>query len=91
MMGLSLDWESNFIVFIVVCRFFSNIKNKYTTNLKSVKQVLYLCNMKKKIVVDPDKVIKVEPRKVKTPTPMFVGFMYGWFSLYLILKLLGKI
>ena len=47
--------------------------------------------MNKKIEVDSDKVIKVEPRKVKTPTPMFVGFMYGWFSLYLILKLLGKI
>ena len=43
--------------------------------------------MKKKIVVDPDKVIKVEPRKVKTPSDMFMGFFYGWMSLYLILKL----
>jgi len=47
--------------------------------------------MKNKIKIDPDKVIKVEPRKVKTPTPMFMGFMFGWFSLYLLLKLLGKI
>lgn len=47
--------------------------------------------MKKKIEIDPDKVIKVEPRKVKPLTPMFKGFMYGWFSLYLLLKLLGKI
>jgi len=48
-------------------------------------------DMKNKIKVNPDKVIKVEPRKIKTPTPMFMGFMYGWFSLYLLLKLLGKI
>ena len=47
--------------------------------------------MNNKIKVDPDKVIKVEPRKVKSLTPMFTGFMYGWFSLYLLLKLLGKI
>ena len=47
--------------------------------------------MNKKIEVDTNKIIKTKPRKVKTPTPMFVGFMYGWFSLYLILKLLGKI
>jgi len=44
-----------------------------------------LNNMKNKI--DPDKVIKVEPRKVKTPSDMFMGFFYGWMSLYLILKL----
>ena len=44
-----------------------------------------LNNMKNKI--DPDKVIKVEPRKVKTPSDMFMGFFYGWMSLYLLLKL----
>jgi len=38
-----------------------------------------------------NKKIKVESRKVKPLTPMFTGFMYGWFSLYLLLKLLGKI
>ena len=48
-------------------------------------------DMKNKIKIDPDKVIKVEPRKVKPLTPTFTGFMYGWFSLYLLLKLLGKI
>ena len=48
-------------------------------------------NMNKKIKVDPDKVIKVEPRKVKPLTPTFTGFMSGGFSLYLLLKLLGKI
>jgi len=48
-------------------------------------------DMKTKIKIDPDKVIKVEPRKVKPLTPMFTGFMYGWFSLYLLLKLIGKI
>jgi hypothetical protein len=47
--------------------------------------------MNKKIKVEPEKVIKVESRKVKPLTPMFTGFMYGWFSLYLLLKLLGKI
>jgi hypothetical protein len=47
--------------------------------------------MKKKIEIDPDKVIKVEPRKVKTPSDMFMGFFYGWMSLYLFLKLLGII
>ena len=47
--------------------------------------------MKKKIEIDPDKVIKVEPRKVKTPSDMFMGFFYRWISLYLFLKLLGII
>jgi hypothetical protein len=44
--------------------------------------------MKQKAEVDPDKVIKVRPRMVKTPNPMFQGFFYGWMSLYLLLKLL---
>ena len=43
--------------------------------------------MKKKIEIEPDKVIKVEPRKVKTPSDMSMGFFYGWMSLYLLLKL----
>lgn len=46
---------------------------------------------KSKVKIDPDKVIKVEPRKVKTPSPMSMGFFYGWMALYLFLKLLGKI
>ena len=61
-------------------------------NLLVLKNLLRLLkqiksDMKKKIVVDPDKVIKVEPRKVKTPSDMFMGFFYGWMSLYLLLKL----
>jgi hypothetical protein len=48
--------------------------------------------MNNKIKIDPNKVIKVEPKKVKSsPGPMFMGFIYGWFSLYLLLKLLNII
>lgn len=49
--------------------------------------------------VDPNKVIKVEPkmvksdygkikREVKTPSPMFMGFFYGWTAFYLLYKIL---
>jgi hypothetical protein len=44
--------------------------------------------MKQKVIIDPDKVIKVEPRKVKTPSPLFMGFFYGWTSFYLLYKIL---
>ena len=45
--------------------------------------------MNKKIKINPDKVIKVEPRRIKTPSPIFIGFFYGWITLYILLKLFG--
>jgi hypothetical protein len=46
--------------------------------------------MSEKIKIDPNKVIKVEPKRIKSsPSPMFMGFIYGWFALYLLLKLLN--
>jgi hypothetical protein len=48
--------------------------------------------------VDPNKVIKTEPRmireggipKTKSLSPMFQGFMFGFILCYLIGKILGK-
>ncbi len=37
--------------------------------------------------IDPN---KSQPRQVKRPSPMAMGFFYGWMSFYLLLKLLGK-
>jgi hypothetical protein len=45
----------------------------------------------KKINIDPDKVIKTEPKMVKQPSPFAMGFFYGWMALYLIMKLFDKI
>ena len=48
-----------------------------------------------KVKIDPNKVIKVEPKLVKTPSPygsgLFHGFMMGWMTLYLFLKLCNVI
>jgi hypothetical protein len=56
---------------------------------------------KKKIDIDPNKVIKVEPKMVREDFKstndggfskyFWKGFFGGWMSFYLLLKLLGKI